>query len=44
MLISWNKDEGFKLDVPYSKWLIFCIGLALLLPALAGLLEKIRWW
>ncbi len=37
MLISWTKEEGFKLDIPYSKWLIFCVGLAIVVNA-------IRWW
>jgi hypothetical protein len=32
MNISRNKEDGFKLDVPYSQWLIFCVGAA------------VRWW
>ena len=37
MLIVWNREEGFKLDVPYSRWLIFCAGASILLHA-------VRWW
>lgn len=44
MQISWNKEDGFKLDVPYSGWLMFCVGLSLLLDALPSFIEAIRWW
>lgn len=37
MHVTWHKEDGFKLDVPYSSWLVFCIGLSLLIYA-------IRWW
>jgi hypothetical protein len=37
MLIIYKPDEGFKLDVPYSKWLVFCIGASVLITS-------VRWW
>jgi len=37
MNIVWNKEEGFKLDVPYSSWLVFCAGTSMLITA-------VRWW
>jgi hypothetical protein len=33
MRINWNHQDGFNLDIPYSGWLIFCLGLALVLNA-----------
>lgn len=44
MHVTWNKEDGFKLDVPYSGWLMFCIGLSLLLGTLPSLIDAIRWW
>lgn len=37
MLIVFNKAEGFKFDVPYSAWLVFCAGASMLIHA-------VRWW
>jgi hypothetical protein len=37
MYVSWHREEGFKLDIPYSKWLIFCLGASVLISA-------VRWW
>ena len=44
MRINWNNQDGFNLDVPYSGWLIFCIGSSILIKALPDLLNVIRLW
>jgi len=44
MRINWNQENGFNLDVPYSGWLIFCLGLSLIMQALPDILSVIRWW
>ncbi len=36
MHISWNKEDGFKCEVPYGGWLMFCVGLSMLINALRG--------
>jgi hypothetical protein len=42
MRINWNSQDGFNLDVPYSRWLIFCIGASLLLKALPDIINAIH--
>jgi len=41
MNIKYNQEDGFNLDVPYSRWLIFCIGLSIVLKALPALITAI---
>lgn len=37
MKVRWTADHGFKMDVPYTRWLAFCLGASLLIHA-------VRWW
>lgn len=37
MNIDWNKEEGFRLEIPYGGWMVFCAGTSMLITA-------VRWW
>lgn len=44
MNIKYNQEDGFNLDIPYSRWLVFCIGLSMVLKVLPDFITQIRWW
>lgn len=44
MRVNWNQTDGFKLDIPYDRWMMFCLGLSLILLSSSGFIQAIRWW
>ena len=39
-----HHEKGLKMDIPNNEFVTRCIGIAIILLALAPLIKAIRWW
>ncbi|SJM96027.1 hypothetical protein [Crenothrix polyspora] len=41
MRIKYNEKEGLNMDIPYSGWLMFCLGLAVVFVTLPDIITAL---